>query len=90
MAPDIAPVTAQVLVVDDDDAVRRSLKFMLELEGLDVRAYASGAALLDDDDLPAQGCLVVDQHMPHMSGVELVNRLRARNVFCPRSWSRRI
>jgi two-component system, LuxR family, response regulator FixJ len=44
-----------VLLVDDDLAVRSSLKFVLELEGLAVRAYASGAELLADPDLPGAG-----------------------------------
>ncbi|WP_024816463.1 response regulator [Methylopila sp. 73B] len=73
-----------VLVVDDDDAVRRSLRFALELEGLDVRLYVDGPALLDDErNLPATGCLVVDQFMPGMEGVELMTRLRLRHVRLP-------
>jgi FixJ family two-component response regulator len=72
-----------VIVVDDDAAVRHSLKFALELEGLDVRAYEGGEALLADGDLPAHGCLVVDYYMPAMTGVELVRRLRSRAVGLP-------
>lgn len=73
-----------VLVVDDDAAVRLSLRFALELEGLDVRLYADGAALLGDErNLPAVGCLVVDQFMPGMEGVELLARLRLRHVNLP-------
>lgn len=73
-----------VLVVDDDDAVRRSLRFALELEGLDVRLYVDGPALLGDEvNLPATGCLVVDQFMPGMEGVELMTHLRLRQVRLP-------
>ncbi|AWN37773.1 response regulator transcription factor [Methylobacterium radiodurans] len=72
-----------VLVVDDDAAVRHSLKFALELEGLDVRLYGDGAELLCDGSLPATGCLVVDYWMPDMDGFELVGRLRDRNVDLP-------
>jgi FixJ family two-component response regulator len=73
----------QVLVVDDDAAVRNSLKFALELEGLTVRAYADGDALLADSALPAKGCLVVDYYMPAMNGLDLVTCLRRRHVDLP-------
>jgi FixJ family two-component response regulator len=72
-----------VIIVDDDDAVRNSLKFALEMEGLDVRAFDGGGALLAAVDLPANGCLVVDYYMPIMNGIELVNRLRRRHIELP-------
>jgi two-component system, LuxR family, response regulator FixJ len=75
------PVT--ILVIDDDSAVRKSLKFSLELEGYAVRTYADGRALLDDAYLPARGCLVVDQMMPGMSGLDVVDALRTRGVSMP-------
>jgi two-component system response regulator FixJ len=76
-------IPGTVIVVDDDAAVRRSLKFALELEGLDVRLYGGGDELLAAQDLPAAGCLVVDYYMPSMNGVELVDRLRRRDVALP-------
>ncbi len=79
--PPISP--GHVIVVDDDAAVRASLKFSLELEGLTVRAYAGGDALLADPALPARGCLVVDYYMPLMDGIDLVGRLRRRRVSLP-------
>ena len=72
-----------VLVVDDDAAVRSSLKFALEVEGLIVRLYDGPAALLADGDLPKRGCLVVDYRMPGMDGLQLVEALRARDVVLP-------
>jgi two-component system, LuxR family, response regulator FixJ len=72
-----------VAVVDDDPAVCGSLKFSLELEGFVVRAYASGAELLDDADFAECSCLVVDQRMPQMTGMELIDRLRERQVLTP-------
>jgi two-component system response regulator FixJ len=75
------PVT--ILVIDDDCAVRKSLKFSLELEGYAVRTYANGRALLDDAHLPAGGCLVVDQMMPGMSGLDVVDALRTRGISMP-------
>lgn len=72
-----------VIVVDDDEAVRNSLKFALELEGLEVRLYGGADELLAGPRLPAEGCLLVDYRMPLMTGVELVRTLRARQVTLP-------
>ena len=72
-----------VVVVDDDVAVRNSLKFSLEVEGFAVRAYSGGTAFLNDAALPGGLCLVVDQNMPQMSGLELIAQLRARGSAMP-------
>ena len=72
-----------VLLVDDDAAVRQSLKFALELEGLDVRLYDGGPELLAERELPPSGCLVLDYKMPAMDGLEVLARLRARHVAMP-------
>jgi FixJ family two-component response regulator len=75
--------TTTVLVVDDDRAVRDSLKFSLELEGFRVRVYADGQELLKDSDLPPDTCLVIDQVMPSMSGLEIVDAIRRRGDLRP-------
>jgi two-component system, LuxR family, response regulator FixJ len=72
-----------VIVVDDDVAVRNSLKFSLEVEGFAVRTYSGGIELLNDTELPRGGCLVIDQNMPGMNGLDLVAQLRARDVAVP-------
>ncbi len=72
-----------ILIVDDDPAVRHSLQFSLEVEGFAVRAYSDAAALLDDSDLPRQGCLVIDYKLPDLSGLDLLSRLRGRDVALP-------
>jgi two-component system response regulator FixJ len=72
-----------VIVVDDDVAVRNSLKFSLEVEGFVVRAYSGGTELLKDAELRRAGCLVIDQNMSGMNGLEVVARLRARDVVVP-------
>lgn len=72
-----------VLIVDDDAAVRRSLKFVLEAEGFKVRLYEGGGALLADAALPNCGCLVVDYRMPSIDGLQLIETLRSRNVAIP-------
>lgn len=83
MVPDQGRETTPVLIVDDDEAVRRSLQFLLKLEGLDVRLFDSAEALLGETSLPSKGCLVVDQKMPRITGVDLVRRLRRRRVGLP-------
>jgi two-component system, LuxR family, response regulator FixJ len=72
-----------VVVVDDDPAVRGSLKFSLELEGFAVLAYASAGELLRAGDLGGCDCFVIDQRMPGMSGMELIAQLRGQKVFTP-------
>lgn len=67
-----------VVVVDDDPAVRESLKFALETEGFCVDACASGPELLGHPDLDRARCLVVDYQMPGMNGLEVLGRLAAR------------
>jgi len=72
-----------VIVLDDDLAVRNSLKISLEVEAFTGRSYATGAELLGAGDLTACGCLVVDQHMPGMSGLDLIDMLRSRHFSAP-------
>ena len=80
---ELAAHVAIVGVVDDDPAVRNSLKFSLEIEGFVARIYADGQALLDEPVLSHFDCLVVDQSMPGMTGLDLVSKLRARKILAP-------
>lgn len=72
-----------VAVIDDDDAVRNSLKFSLEIDGFDVLIFADGRQLLDQAEFPVCDCLVVDQNLPQMTGLELIAELRRRNRTIP-------
>jgi two-component system, LuxR family, response regulator FixJ len=72
-----------VLVVDDDLAVRESLKFALELEGLEVHALGSGADLLAHPHLSQARCLVLDYYMPVMDGFGVLAQLKVRNSQLP-------
>jgi FixJ family two-component response regulator len=72
-----------VLVLDDDLAVRDSLKFSLGIEGFEVRTYSSASDLLNEDKLPPSSCLVVDYHMPTMNGLDVVAKLRDRRCSMP-------
>jgi len=67
-----------ILVVDDDSAVRDSLKFLLELEGFQVRIYRNGEELLNDNNTPRDACLVIDQVMPGRPGLEIIDAIRLR------------
>jgi len=70
-------------IVDDDAGVRDSLRFLLEVAGFRVLAYASGAAFLADSSRGEVDCLLVDQHMPHCTGLELLDQLRRQELRIP-------
>jgi two-component system response regulator FixJ len=72
-----------VVVIGEDLAVRNSLKFWLEIEGLAVRSYATGAELLSSDELPRCDCLVIDEKTPAASGLHLIAQLRGRHFSAP-------
>ncbi len=72
-----------VLVVDNDSAVRESLKFALEVEGLKVQACRGGADLLMHPRLLRADCLILEQNMPVMGGFALLARLRALDCRVP-------
>ncbi|MBS0643662.1 MAG: response regulator [Acetobacteraceae bacterium] len=73
----------QVLIVDDDQAVRDALEFALRLQGFNVHAYSGGNELLAGGELAQAGCVVVDDNMPGMDGLELIGRLRERDIPVP-------
>lgn len=72
-----------IIVVDDDPAVRNSLKFSLEIEGFLVRLYGSGSELLGEREMPRCSCLVVDQRLPGIAGLDLICKLREQSVSTP-------
>jgi two-component system response regulator FixJ len=72
-----------VIVVDDDADLRRALRYSLEIEGFDVICCANGERLLNLTLPPATACLVVDQLLPGISGIEALEALRARHVAIP-------
>ena len=81
----IEPAPAVVHIVDDDEAVRDSLGWLLEVNGFAVRAHPGAEALLAAaDELDARaGCLIVDVRMPGMSGLELHEELLRRGIDVP-------
>ena len=80
-APALA--TPLIVVVDDDAAVRGSLKFALEIEGFAVRTYPKGTDLLDDLRRADCACFIIDQKLPGMNGLEVVAELRKEHIAAP-------
>lgn len=72
-----------VYIVDDDEAVRDSLRWLLEANSYRVRAYASAEAFLADYNDDQVGVLIVDVRMPGMSGLQLQEELIARRSPMP-------
>lgn len=76
-------VTAKVYVVDDDEAVRDSLKVLLDSVGLAAQVFSSPQAFLEQFTQKTAGCLVLDIRMPGMSGLELQQRLNELHSILP-------
>lgn len=76
-------VAGQVLVIDDDDSTLRALQRLLETAGLPSAGYESAEQVLASDAYDDAACVVSDQRLPGMSGLELLAALRARNVTSP-------
>ena len=71
-----------IFILDDDTGVRDSLRLLLECEGLETREFASCREFLDADG--AEGdCLILDVHLPGMSGIELLETMRRRGDMLP-------
>jgi two-component system, LuxR family, response regulator FixJ len=70
------PSDAYVCVIDDDDAMRDSLSFLLDTAGITVRAYESAAAFLAAPPTDELACIIIDVRMPGMSGTELLRNLK--------------
>jgi two-component system, LuxR family, response regulator FixJ len=75
-----APV---VFIVDDDEAVRSSLRLLLKSVGLVPSALASAREFLNKYDPAQPGCLVLDVRMPEMSGLELQEQLNLKGAVLP-------
>ena len=72
-----------VHVVDDDEAVRLSLSFLLESAGFRVETHPSAVAFLDRASIPQRGCVVTDVRMPEMDGLTLQQKLVERGIALP-------
>ena len=74
---------AIVHVIDDDEAIRQSLAFLLQAAKLEVKTYASATAFLEAPPDAASGCVITDVRMPGMSGVDLLRRLKELKIAIP-------
>ena len=72
-----------VHVVDDEEAVRKSLAFLLATAGFPVRVHESAAGFLTVAPMAGRACLVTDLKMPDLSGVELLEKLNGMGVLMP-------
>lgn len=72
------PPSSLVHVIDDDDAMRDSLEFLLRAAKIEVRTYDSATAFLNAMPDGATGCVVTDVRMPGLSGIDLLRQLKAR------------
>lgn len=77
------PDDATVFVIDDDMAVRESLRWLLESVGLRVEVFANADALLDRVTADSAGCLLLDVRLPGMSGLDLQQVLHERGIDLP-------
>jgi two-component system, LuxR family, response regulator FixJ len=77
------PEAPIIHVIDDDEAMRTSLSFLLDSAGLDNAVYASAEAFLEHASDDARGCIITDIRMPGMSGMDLVAHLKSTGTKLP-------
>ena len=74
---------AIVYVIDDDDAARHSLEFLLDCAGIRVRSFGSADAFLTSSPPLSGACIVTDVRMPGRNGIELAEELKRRGAGAP-------
>src|SRR6476646_6892188 len=72
-----------VYVIDDDDAVRQSLEFLLKTAGVSVRGFESAKAFLDVLPAIKSGCIITDVRMPEITGIDLLRRIKESGLDIP-------
>ena len=73
----------RLVLIDDDPDVLSALKFAFETDGYEVSAFSSGEAVLKDPPRTSNTCLVIDQRLPGLSGLDTLARLRDLGVAAP-------
>lgn len=77
------PTHPVVYVVDDDDGVRTSLRWLIESVGFEVQVFRNGREFLDTYDPDRPGCMLLDVRMPVMGGFDLLDKLKERGDEFP-------
>ena len=72
-----------IAVVDDDDMVRDSLRALLETHGFTVLDFPHGESFLGREQGAPASCVILDVHMPRMSGLDVLKALRERGDMTP-------
>jgi len=75
--------SAKIFIVDDDEGMRKGVRFLLRAAGYEVECFDSAKAFLAGYQPVERGCAMLDIRMPGMSGLELQEELRARNIHVP-------
>ena len=83
MASETPPVACAVHIIDDDQALRESLAFLLRAAQLEVRSFESAKTFLDALPDASLGCVITDIRMPDMNGIDLLRRLKELKVGIP-------
>ena len=73
----------RIVILEDDDGVRRSLQLLLQGRGFDVKAYANSASLLADPEVLNAACLISDFRLEQIDGITVLQGLRARDWTGP-------
>lgn len=74
---------SSLAIVDDDPGALGALRFLLELDGYKIQAFRSGSEFLEAAERELPDCLVLDQNMPGMTGLEVAVRLRRTGAKLP-------
>jgi two-component system response regulator FixJ len=72
-----------VYVIDDDDAVRHSLEFLLKTAGIEVRGFESAKTFLEMLPRIKTGCIITDVRMPEITGIDLLRRVKESGLDIP-------
>jgi FixJ family two-component response regulator len=72
-----------IVIVDDEESVRRALKRLMISAGFRAQSFASGAEFFDSLDANHPACVILDLHMPGMSGLDVQQRLRSQQSDIP-------
>ena len=77
------PDGSMVFVVDDDEAVRDSIKVLLEVHRFDVEDFDSTGEFVRRYRRPLCGCVILDQHLPVLTGIDFLNSPEGRRIGLP-------